>query len=726
MEGITRQQIEQTINATDSEDVLKYFPSLLVRKRYIGDYNHAMLSSRASGTGNPARSMVYADGILLSNYLGNSVQGLSFPPRWSMVTAAEIDRVDVMYGPYSAAYPGNSAGAVVEFVTRMPAGFETHASAGYVLQPFKLYGTDDTFRAWRADASVGNRQGSWSWLISASRLDSTGQPQTFATRTLSTGTAPTSAGVPVTGAVADRNNTNADIFVIGSGTQYATVQDHLKLKLAYDVSPTMRISYLGGLWQNDSMGRPTSYLRNASSGMPVTSGPIVINGRQFAPLSGGDFPITNEDLLHQMHSLTLKTNTRAEFDWSISASLYDYTRDTNRRNGASNTLPSALSGGAGTIARGDGTGWSNLALRGTWRPAGIGGSHTLDFGVQLDRYKLIYLTSNIATDWINEPAGSVASEVGGTTRMNSLYIQDAWRFAPRWLAVLGLRSETWNASGGYTRISAASINQSWADRERSAVSPKAAVSYQLSDDTVLKFASGRAVRMPTVFELYGNTATTNSQYINDPNLLPERVISGEMSYERSVADGIWRLTYFQEVTQDGIFAQSVFDPIANRSIARVANVGRIETKGAEATVQKRGFLVPGLDLLASLTYSDSTITENAGFVRTAGDTLGKRQPNIPYWRGTVLASYPFGHAWRGTLAARYSGRQFRTLDNSDVNGFSYMGVSRFFTADLRAVYRIDKQWSLALGIDNLNNFQYWNFHPYPQRSYVVQLKAALR
>jgi iron complex outermembrane recepter protein len=120
MEGITREQIEQTINATDSEDALKYLPSLLVRKRYIGDYNHAILSSRASGTGNSARSAVYADGILLSNYLGNGVGGLSFPPRWGLVTPEEIERVDVMYGPFSAAYPGNSVGAVVDYVTRMP------------------------------------------------------------------------------------------------------------------------------------------------------------------------------------------------------------------------------------------------------------------------------------------------------------------------------------------------------------------------------------------------------------------------------------------------------------------------------------------------------------------------------------------------------------------------------------------------------------------------------
>ena len=78
MEGVTREQIRQTINTTDREDALKYLPSLLVRKRYIGDYIHAILSSRASGTGNSAPSAVYADGILLSNYLGNGVGSLSF------------------------------------------------------------------------------------------------------------------------------------------------------------------------------------------------------------------------------------------------------------------------------------------------------------------------------------------------------------------------------------------------------------------------------------------------------------------------------------------------------------------------------------------------------------------------------------------------------------------------------------------------------------------------
>ena len=86
IEGITREEIETRINATDSEDALKYLPSLLVRKRYIGDYNHAILSTRASGTGNSARSAVYADGILLSNFLGNGIaNGSNYAPRWGLV-----------------------------------------------------------------------------------------------------------------------------------------------------------------------------------------------------------------------------------------------------------------------------------------------------------------------------------------------------------------------------------------------------------------------------------------------------------------------------------------------------------------------------------------------------------------------------------------------------------------------------------------------------------------
>ena len=726
MEGVTREQIEQTINASDAEDALKYFPSLLVRKRYIGDYNHAILSSRASGTGNSARSAVYADGILLSNYLGNGVGGLSFPPRWSMVTPEEIDRVDVMYGPFSAAYPGNSVGAVVVFTTRMPKQFEVHAKVGYTSQPFSLYNTDATYRSWQTSASVGNKSGDFAWLLGFSHTDSHGQPLTFATRLVSSANG--SGGTPVTGAVLDANNTNSPWYVIGTGTEYRTQQDHFKARLAYDITPTLRANYVLGVWQNTSENDPVSYLRNAA-GQSVYSGPINIDGQQFAALTGADFAATREKLTHVMHGLTVKSHTQGVWDWEANASLYDYRRDDKRQNAAGNTLPNALSGGAGTIADGSGTGWNNLALKGTWRPDGMQGEHIVDFGIQQDSYKLQYLTADVPGNWLEDGAGSLISGVVGKTRLRSAYAQDAWAFAPLWKTVLGLRAEQWRAYDGQTVFPPGVAPQPpYGSRRERFLSPKAALSFQAASDLVLKASTGRAVRMPTVSELYGATSTTNSAFVNDPNLKPERSWTTELTAEKELGHGLLRLTAFTEDTHDAIYSQVTVEPAIagpNKNVTRVQNVGRIETHGLELAYTGSDVLAKGLDLNASLTYADSVIKENAGFVVTPGDTIGKRQPNIPKWRASALLSYRFDAQWTAAFGARYSGAQYRTLNNADVNGFTYMGVSRYFTTDLRVRYQINRQWSMAFGIDNLNNYQYWNFHPYPQRSYSAELKFDL-
>jgi iron complex outermembrane receptor protein len=720
-ESITRSQIERTVNAADAEDALRYFPSLVVRKRYIGDYNHAILSSRASGTGNSARSAVYADGILLSNFLGNGVGGLSFPPRWGMVTPEEIDRVDVMYGPFSAAYPGNSVGAVVDYVTRMPRQLEAHAKVGYVSQPFDLYGTQTTFRAREQSASLGNRSGALSWWINANHLDSTSQPLTFATRLV--GLPSATPGVPVSGAILDRNNVGQPWYVLGAGTLYHSRQDHLKIKLAYDFAPDLRASYLFGLWRNRSSSDAESYLRDAA-GAPVYAGPVRIDGQDFAPLTGADFALTQERLQHTMHGVSVKRHSGGRWDFEVAASVYDYGRDEKRQNAAANVLPGARDGGPGTLADGSGSGWDTLALKATWRSSGAGGTHVVDVGVQQERYRLRYRTSSIAGNYLADAAGALASNVQGDSALRSVYAQDVWRFAERWKAVLGARLEHWDAVDGRTDFSATS-SLAYAARHENHLSPKAALSWQWLDDTVLKASLGRAVRMPTVGELYGATSTTNSQFVNDPFLRPERSWTAELSAERDLGMGSARVTLFGEDTHDALYAQTVLDPVAHKNIGRVQNVERIRTVGAETAWQTSGWLLHGLDLAASLTYAHSTIEANAGFAAVPGDTIGKRQPNVPRWRATALASYRFDPKWSASVGVRYSGRQYRTLDNADVNGFTYQGVSSFTTVDVRMLYRISRQWSAALGVDNLNDDRTWNFHPYPQRSYSAELRFDL-
>lgn len=717
-EGVTQEEITQKINATDAEDALKYLPSLLVRKRYIGDYNHAVLSSRASGTGNSARSAVYADGILLSNYLGN---GATYTPRWGLVTPEEIERVDVLYGPFSAAYPGNSVGAVVDYVTRMPTRFEAHAKVTGFTQNYKLFGTDSRFSGSQASASLGNRHGDWAWFINVNRTRSNGQPLTFATRALST-TAPAAGAPVVSGAVPGLDRTNTAWLLLGGATQYSTTQDHLKVKLAYDLSPTVRAAYTLGIWQNDAINRSQSFLKDAA-GAPVFSGPVNIDGRGYTLLAS-DFGTSQDQQLQLMHGLSVKSRSKGVFDWEVAASVFDYEKDQQRTS--TTALPGSLNGGAGTLTDQDGTGWNTLAFKGTWRPEGLQSAHIVDFGVQQEQYKLRVLRSNIAGNYLTDGPGAVANDVGGRARLRSIYAQDAWRLAPLWKTVLGLRAEQWQASDGFTTFGAGNAaNTAYAARSVSAASPKAALSYQWDSSTTLKASTGRAVRFPTVSELYGATATTNSRFINDPNLKSEKSWTTELSAEKDVGFGVARVTLFTENVRDSLYSQTTFDPLANQNISRVQNVGRIQTRGIELAFSGVDVVKKGLDLSGSLTYADSRIKENTGFMTTPGDTLGKYQPRVPVWRATALVSYRVDAQWTGTFAARYSGSQFSTLNNVDVNGFAYTAASKYFTTDARVRYQVNKQVSAAFGVDNLNNYKYWNFHPYPQRTFMAELKYDL-
>ncbi len=711
IEGITGKQIEQTINASDSEDALKYLPSLLVRKRYIGDFNHAVLSTRASGTGNSARSMVYADGILLSNYLGN---GASFTPRWGMVTPEEIERVDVLYGPFSAAYAGNSVGAVVDFVTRMPTRFEAHAKIAYSTQKFDLYSTSERDSAKQASASIGNRSGNFAWFFNVNHLDSNGQPLVIATRLLSEGVAPKLGTPVVTGALPGKNPKEQDQLLLGTTTNYHTVQDHAKVKLAYDFSPTLRVSYLLGLWQNDTDGGVNTYLRD-TAGKPVYSGNVVINNRQYNLNSPSlAFAPSVNKIEHLMQGLSVKTNTKGEFDWEIAASTFDYRKDILRTPTA--TLPAAFTGGAGRITDLDGTGWQTLNLRGTWRPTGTNkgvGAQVIDFGYQQDTYRLRTLVSS-TTDWINGQPGARFSTFNGNTSLKSLFAQDTWTISNEWKTTLGLRYEHWNAYGG--ELGNATSIVRFGERSDNYISPKAAAAYQLQPDWVLKASTGRAVRMPTVGELYQGSINGNVIVNTDPNLKPEKSWTTELSLEHATFNGMIRTTLFFEHTRDALYSQAL-----TATVSTVQNVDAIHTNGLELSWQMADAGIRGLDLNNSLTYADSIITRNTRFPAS----VGKRQPRVPRLRLTSVATYKPDDRLSYTLAARYSGEQFGQLDNSDTNGFAYMGFSKFFVVDARVRYQINRQVSAALGIDNLNNYKYWAFHPYPQRTVVTELKLDL-
>jgi iron complex outermembrane receptor protein len=702
VEGITAATLARNVNAIDSEDALKYFPSLNVRKRYTGDFDHAVLASRASGSGNSARSLVYADGILLSNLLGN---GATFTPRWGMVTPDEIERVDVLYGPFSAAYPGNSVGAVVDYVTRMPERLEIRGALSRFSEDFGSYGHDRTFGGWQASASAGDARGATSWWVNFNRLDSESHPIAYATKLLSAG-ATGSGGTPVTGAVAARNPRNQDWWLIGATNAIHTVQDHAKLKVAHDFSEQLRLSYTFGWWRNGAERESQSWLLDAA-GSAVWSGPVNLDGRVFN-IGASEMARASADLSHLMHGLSIRRRAMGNWDLEGTASLYSYERDETRSPDV--PMPGALTAGDGRIADQSGTGWTTLSLRALRRDIG---PHILEFGVQDDRYRLRSAVRE-TDDWQRGAAGARVAAFRGVTRLTSVYAQDSFEFARDWQATLGARVEWWSADNG--AIANASTTEPFPARSDTWLSPKAALAVALSTDWSLKASVGRAIRMPTVSELFQGSIVSNTIVNNDPDLAPERSWTSELSAVGEFDHGDLRSTLFFEDTRDALYSQ--VDVLGGGTVTTIQNVGHIRTRGVEISAHRRALAT--LEFSASVTWTHSRILENDNNPAS----VGRWQPRVPEWRATALASWRPSESFSATLGARYSGLQFNQLDNSDVHGASYTGMSRFLVADVRLRYQA-AHWTAAVGVDNLGNERYWAFHPYSRRSYSAELTATL-
>jgi len=713
---VTAEQMRE-INVINIEDSLKYAPSLFIRKRYIGDRN-GIIATRTSGSTQSARSLVYADGLLLSNLLGNS---FSFPPRWNVVGAEEIESMEVLYGPFSALLPGNSAGATILMTTRRPQEFEAHARAQAFSQDFQAYGTKDSYGGHQEQGMVGGRAGKLSWSILANNLDTFSQPMNFATAALSAA----AGGTPVSGGIRYSDPTNTGRMMFGATSLDHTVQNTAKVRLAYDFTPDTRAAFTYAYWRNDSYSDSQTYLRDAA-GRTVWSGNVNIGGFRYnVPASA--FAPTDGNTENRLFGLTLDSRLSPDWRLELAASDYGTPTDVSRTPTAAACVAGGIGycqpgsrGGAGRITFADGTGWRNFDLKAVWKPSQGRAGHTVTFGYHWDEYRIASTQYNAAR-WMDESSTTTRrNSFAGKTATEALYVQDVWKFDPRWTATLGLRHERWRAFDGERFDVAAPLlgtTYPYPGRSGRFNSPKASLAFQASQDWLLRASLARAYRMPTVSELFQTETRGGATFISDPNLKPEKVLAKDLTAEKSLANGLLRFSLFEERVQDALYSQT--DVTATPNVTSVQNIGLLRVRGAEAVFEAGNVLVQGLDFSGSLTYAGSRILSNPAMPASEG----KWVPRVPKWRAAAFAIYRFDERWTGSLGVRYSGLQFGSLDNSDVNHGDTGSVGKYTVVDARLGYRFHKLMRASVGIDNLNNAKYFiGPHPFTQRTLHAELR----
>ena len=468
----------------------------------------------------------------------------------------------------------------------------------------------------------------------------------------------------------------------------------------------LRLTYLGGLFLNDTDAEAQTYL----SGDTYAGTLNIAGGTVSVPASAFDNNVYRYNERHWMHALTAQA-ARGGIDWRITGSHYRFDKDEQRI--PATALPAARSGGAGSIVDMAGTGWKTLDLSLSHGGTSAGAHGDI---VKLESHR--YATA----DWLEGPRGALNQAAEGHTTTGAVWAKHVLAVLPAVSLMLGGRYEWWHAERGYNFSLAPALTVSQPELSHEGFSPKASVRWTIAGPWSATLSLGQAYRFPTVQELYQAVSTGPTITVPNPNLAPERARSGELALARTDARGSIRLSLFAEDIRDALISQSAPLVAGSSTLFNyVQNVPRTRNYGAELAFERTGVLLPQLDVSASFTLINPKIVSDPVF-RVAE---GKDIPQVPRRRGTVVLTWHQSEEAAFTLAARYASRSFATIDNSDTITHTFQGFDGYVLADARAQFRLTRQVEGAVGIENLFDRRYFLFHPFPGRTWTAEVHMRL-
>ncbi len=692
--SIDSDQID-AVNAVNTEDVIRYAPNLIVRKRYIGDAN-ATLSFRNMHTTQTPRALVTVDGFLISDFLGAD---FDTAPKWAVLSPTDIARAEIVYGPTSARYSGNALGGVLRLETAPIRGNAVTLGAQGFYQHYGYYDTDEDLYGFaldgQADVALGTRGGvSLAWR----HFENEGQPMQW--RTVAPGT-PYADQAIVDDALGFPLRIAAQDSVVDS------VEDQFGLRANYDLGGGWKVRGLAALLLDDEdTADPTSFLRDAA-GAPTFVGIAGVNRGTTASAE----LLTGLGLAGEMSGWAIDL-TASRFEL-----LKDRARQTDGLDVVTGVIPDS-----GVLTDKDAH-WTSLEASADR----TFGSHAIALGASYAGYSGDNRSGTLA-DWLVGTPSVTRNASGGETQLVGVFAQDAIALAPRLEATLGLRYEAWRTSGGF--LENAGMRVDYASRSDHAVSPKAALTFRPDEATELTASAAWATRFPTIGELYQAGLIPYGPDVGqidlggfDPELKPEHGFDLQLTASRRFENVKVTVSGFRQAVDDTLFGQTILvpspsDPDVPVSQSLITNIGEIETWGVDLIVAAEDLFIPDLSFDGNVSWIDATITENP--LNPALE--GNRFPRVPAWRANASLRYAVSPTLDLAANVRHQNTPERNLENNASSRCdTFYCVSPFTFVDLKSTVHFDR-FDLDLGVDNLLDEKAFVFHPYPGRIVVASLR----
>jgi len=703
------------INVTTTEDIIAHEPSLVIRKRYIGDAN-GTIGIRGSNMFQTTRTMVTADGLPLHYFLQTSYSG---SPRWSLIGSDEIEKAEVIYGSFSAEYGGNSMGGVVKLKTRDPKKRRIVLQGSLFSQDYNELGTDEYFNGGKAFASFEDKFGDLGLYLSYSHLENDSQPQTqFAAPASGTG------GTVVNGSHARTNEYREPVTYYGdSGPEHVTT-DLFKVKANYDLGDYQirgSIAYEDRKKEQDEF----SNLLTDAAGNPVYDDSVTTpSGSHFKTAKYGASVFQErfqgrESLLLGL-GLTGPLSTDSDWVFDIYATSFEILKDDEVRTGRNSADPSYIASNAnfkGRLTEYGDTGWKTFDAKIGTETLGNDESQRLSIGYNYSQYELEI--NPFKYDAYQHVKGDTRGASGGETFTHSVFAQWGWLFDPKWDLSLGLRYDDWRGENGYYDDNADGLltgTENHKDRHESGFSPKLSIAHFINNKTTIRYSLARALRFPVTEELYQNVNEAQQSSIADANLDPEDGIFQNLMIEHRLNNGLVRFNLFYEDVDDVIFSQNI---TTNGSTLRTfLPVDTVKTKGAEFVYNQGNVFGTKFDTRFNLTYTDSEITKNKLDSSLEGNTF----PRLPKWRANLLLNYPLSETLDAHAGIRYASNSYGDLDNSDSASDVFGAQDDYLFVNAKMNWQATTSSQFSIGVDNIFNKEAYVHHPWPSRTFFLEGK----
>ncbi|MCD6320596.1 MAG: TonB-dependent receptor [Candidatus Desulfofervidaceae bacterium] len=625
------------------------------------------------------RTLILLDGQPLNNGYTGAVD-------WNSLPLENIDRIEVVKGPFSSLYGGNAMGGVINIITKTPKKREIRAKTGY--------GTYDTVM--EGFYYGDNWKDKLFFSFGYEGKDTNGYVTDYYVKTkTSTGT-----GTPVTGAISTTDAYGNPGYILGDkGDNWIrTYNANTKWQWKFDKDSKLTFYFQEGFYKY-GYDNGQSYLRDAN-GNVVDSGKVEIEGKVYKVYPyyfWGSYGKEITDVYHLKFDSKPATNLLLHFTGGL---LDERTNWYVTPHSWTRYVPLLT---------------STPSKKYYWefQTDVIHEEGLLTLGISYRRDQA-HTREWKLTDWRSKNSiEELLYSCEGKTRTISFYFQEELNLPYNLTVYTGARYDHWKTWDGYFEDYQKNESEHYASRKQYAFSPKITFVWKPLKFATFRLSAGSAFRAPNVYELYRTWYWGSTEYKGNPNLKPEKTRSWEIGTNFSFFEGktVLKATYYENYVKDLIYRTET-----TSGVKEYANAGKTDIKGIELEAEQK--ITDWLKVFGVCSNKlTMKIVENTAKPESVNKWI-TYTPKVTASAG-IEANYKF---LKGTLTWNYVGKVYKKDDNSDT-AENVPGVfDSHHLVNLKLSADVTKYATISFAVDNLTDEDYYWSYKTPGRTYWGQIE----